>query len=261
MVSFLARYQKGEHQKVWEELIDLGSAVRDKRVLPDAVAVAKEMMQRVRHNIDIVIPRLEELGYEFGYTWLEGEPDITGEWIATQPSRYAPPPFNIEKQLQTFEELAGPLPLSIRAFYTEVGEVNFFGRHVRWEQLLKLRDKSRFPIPNLDPLAINGFKEEMFEDYVVWKEEMRGERENTASYPLFVALDYELKYNISGAGAYEIDIPNASADGLLLNEWHKTSFVDFLRICLHYGGLPGLESIELLIPEELAFLRKDLLPF
>ena len=25
--------------------------------------------------------------------------------------------------------LAGPLPLSIRAFYSEVGEINFFGRH------------------------------------------------------------------------------------------------------------------------------------
>ncbi len=47
----------------------------------------------------------------------------------------------------------------------------------------------------------------------------------------------------------------------LLSEWHHMTFVPYLRVCLHYGGLPGLERISNLIPDELAYLREGLLPF
>jgi hypothetical protein len=55
-------------------------------------------------------------------------------------------------------------------------------------------------------------------------------------------------------------MPTAGADALLLGKWHQTSFVNYLRICLHYGGLPGLEGIESEVVEELAYLRAGLLP-
>jgi hypothetical protein len=62
-------------------------------------------------------------------------------------------------------------------------------------------------------------------------------------------------------GGYAITPPDASADAPLLNEWHDATFVNYLRVCLHYGGLPGLQRISTLIPDELAYVREGLVPF
>ena len=51
MSSYLERYRAGEREQVWAELVALGPAVRDEAVFPDAQAVAREMMLRVRCNI------------------------------------------------------------------------------------------------------------------------------------------------------------------------------------------------------------------
>jgi hypothetical protein len=144
MESYLARYQQGDCEQVWDELDALGVKVFREEIYPEAWAVALETMRRVRHNVEVVMPRLEEVGYEFGYEWLEEErPDVTEEWVARQPARNALPSFDIAEQIQRFEELAGPLPLSIRAFYREVGEVNFFGRQRSWEQLFEREKPGR----------------------------------------------------------------------------------------------------------------------
>ncbi len=73
MGEWLERYRQGDCVQVWEELYAFGPAVRQGDVYPDAEAVALETMRRVCHNIEVVIPRLEELGYEFGYAWMKQE--------------------------------------------------------------------------------------------------------------------------------------------------------------------------------------------
>jgi hypothetical protein len=261
MRDYLSRYQQGECRQVWEELYQLGTAVQQPDIYPDAWAVARETMKRVRSNIETLIPRLKHLGYQFGYDWLvEEQPSLDEEWLAIQPELYTPPAQNIAEQIKEFEALAGPLPLSIRAFYCEVGEVNFFGRHLVWEQLFQQTRSQGLAPSNLDPLMVRGFHEDLFEDFVGWKEAMQRQGVKEDLYPLMIAPDCELKYNVSGAGAYEIEIPNATADAVLLHEWHHTTFVDYLRISLHYGGLPGLQYIRTFLPKELAHLRQDLLP-
>ena len=261
MISYLSRYQQGECQHVWQELYTLGTNVHQADVYPDAWAVAIETMKRVRHNVEILIPRLEELRYQFGYEWMKEEwSDVDEEWIAIQPALYAPPPVNILEQILHFETLAGPLPLSLKAFYREVGEVNFFGKHLTWEHLFEREKPSGQPPSNLDPLAVIGLSEKIFADYISWQEAMQKQGLETSSYPLMISLDYDLKYNVSGSGAYEIEIPQATADAMLLNEWHQTTFVNYLRICFQYGGLPGLQFISGFLAEELSYLRKDLLP-
>ncbi len=53
-----------------------------------------------------------------------------------------------------------------------------------------------------------------------------------------------LKYDISGCGGYDIAVPNPAADARLLTEWHRTTFVNYLRICFRYAGFPGWERLE-----------------
>jgi hypothetical protein len=77
-----------------------------------------------------------------------------------------------------------------------------------------------------------------------------------------IAPDEWLKYNISGCGAYEIAIPNLTAGARLLTERHRTTFVNYLRICFRWAGLPKLEQVSGAADRApaLSVLTRDLLP-
>jgi hypothetical protein len=162
-MSFLTRYQRGEHIEVWDELESLGATVRDEPVYSDALAVARETMRRARHNIELLIPRLQQVGYDFGYAWLEPraaleqrvqqqltpdevrslaqelgvpedalapdehENESLLDWAREQPPILAQPPDDIEHLLGELEQSIGPLPLALRAWYEQIGAVNFVG--------------------------------------------------------------------------------------------------------------------------------------
>jgi hypothetical protein len=66
-MSYLERYTGGEYESVWEELQALGSAVRQEPLYSDALAVARETIRRVRQNIEVLINRLVQIGFTFGY--------------------------------------------------------------------------------------------------------------------------------------------------------------------------------------------------
>jgi hypothetical protein len=61
----LRRYQAGEHEGVWAEMVALGSQVREPAYYKDARAVATETMRRARHNCELLIRRLDSLQYRF----------------------------------------------------------------------------------------------------------------------------------------------------------------------------------------------------
>ena len=65
MATFLKRYQSGEYEQVWAELLARGSSIRNESLLEDALAVAQETMAKARTNIDWLIERLQAIGYEF----------------------------------------------------------------------------------------------------------------------------------------------------------------------------------------------------
>ena len=53
MGSFVRRYERGEHEQVWNDLLAMGDRVREPRVLDDAMAVAREFARRAWHNTEI----------------------------------------------------------------------------------------------------------------------------------------------------------------------------------------------------------------
>lgn len=71
MTDFLERYQRGEHEQVWDELNALGEQVGAGSLHDEALAVARETMRRARRNIEMLIPRLVAVGYHFGYGWIQ----------------------------------------------------------------------------------------------------------------------------------------------------------------------------------------------
>lgn len=271
--TYLERYLAGEYQAVWAELQALGATVREESLYSDALDVARETMRRVRHNIEILIPRLEALGYEFGYHWAKGS-----DFPAGTPDRVCVPPQpDVARTIAELEDRAGALPLSLRAFYEVVGSVNFVGSPPdAWKDWRAVSDE-------IDALYVYS-AEVALEGAEAWRERYdyfrKGEwsppgtdEEDLCDSRAYYALPRECwlvpiapdewhKYNISGCGAYEIATPSLAADARLLTERHRTTFVNYLRICFRWAGFPKLQQI----PEApdgvsaLSALTRDLLP-
>ncbi len=232
MSTFLQRYHNGEHEQVWAELQALGGAVRQEPVLTDALAVARETMTRARENIMRLVPRLHEIGYQFNY------PDE----IVMLPNTSMIDP------VAWLEHHAGPLPLSLRAWYELVGGVDFMGAHPAWEDA--------YP----DPLVV--FSVELaVQEYQDWRQWHDDEGAAAAGpFAITVAPDLYQKANAGGGDPYQIGLPNAAADAPLAREWHATTFVSYLRTCFRWGGFPGLARAERPPHEHLAYLTENLLP-
>jgi hypothetical protein len=349
MPTFLERYQAGDHMQVWADLEALGDAVREKRYFVDAQAVANETMKRVRHNAEVVVDRLESLGYQFESNadgigdMLEGmqrgmeQTDRYAEFLkqnpsapnpnfpefhavleplrrqneALQPQRLAAremlnalqeqirerggesakrqaieaPSPTVADEIAEIEEWAGgPLPLSLRAWCEIVGSVSLVGTHPALSfqaepqtpmmfinpdfhrdasgEVAKLRAagvkattvlETPAQPPLADPLEITCSLDQQ-EPYDMDEDEGFGRR-------LILGRDDELKAGISGlTDLYGIKLPSSAADALF-EDWHKTSFVNYLRIAFQWGGFPGWERYSQRPEKEIAYLREGLLPF
>jgi hypothetical protein len=225
------RYVAGEHEPVWKELVRLGASVREDPHAADALAVAYETMVRVEKNVRTVVDRLTGLGYRFA-----SNPRASGAASA---------PMNAQKQVADYEKQFGALPLSLRAFYEVVGEVNLIGAHPAID-----------PPGNtvaIDPLVVYGLDEDLVEH----EDDDDGDGAPNA---ITIAPDDLHKANVSGGDPYEVAIPDLRADGELLNERHHLFFVDYLRLCFKFGGFPGYDAMGT-IPAELERLSAGLMPF
>src|SRR5438093_10905633 len=116
MENFLTRYQAGEREQVWAELLAAGAQVRQEPLFSEAMAVARETMRRSHTNIQLLINRLFEIDYKF-YEFDDLCVPLT------------PPAPDILDQIAELERLVGPLPLSLRVWYEVVGSVSLQGRH------------------------------------------------------------------------------------------------------------------------------------
>jgi pSer/pThr/pTyr-binding forkhead associated (FHA) protein len=158
--SLLARYQAGDCEAVWEEMGDLGEHVRDAGYYDDAWSVARETMRRARHNVELLIRRLDELNYHFRAAAPESsdetdKPQMFNRDVSVASVRHllrglgaargAQSTMRIDhlqdrnvflpatpREAEVAMELEAQgvvLPLSLRAWFEEVGRVDLTGSH------------------------------------------------------------------------------------------------------------------------------------
>src|SRR5512142_1974934 len=217
-MSYLARYLNGEHEQTWAELQALGPAVRESPVYADARAVADETMQRVRRNCERLIERLRAMGYQFGVYPDGSEPPYN-------PGACPPPGEDTARDMRTLAAAIGPLPISLVAFWEQVGSVDLMGKPPGWAL-------------GLDPLVVDPP-----EGAVSELDEMELQLEDHGHFEASLAPDVFHKDNVSGGAPYAVKLPDTSMDFLLRNEPHNLLFVPYLRLAiLRYGGFPGLEG-------------------
>jgi len=285
MLSYYERYIHGEYKQVWDDLASLGESVRSETVYYDALAVAQETMRRVRINIELLVERLPQVGYLFGYSkvksqippnvledlfkqdaefWNSLDPDTTGDiqksmlqearedpqvWISQKPQVWVPASAKALSQISQLEAMVGTLPLSLQVWYSEIQEVNFYGSIPdTWIQ--SVRQDPQKQVHGFDPLYIISIQQILEQQrYFIDKHH----------WNVQLAAHEICKGDPEDQGGYRVLLPNACVDAPFLDEWHTTSFVNYLRICFRWGGLPGMEFF--VIPrEEFRYITEALLP-
>lgn len=179
--------------------------------------VNQSLLQRVfamGRELHSLVPRLQALGYEF-----------------ERPNEVLP---GVEpgasEAISRIEEVVGPVPAALKAFWLEVGSVDFSGRHPNW-------NGCEYP----DPLVVFPPSYALYEldEYLADKEARDAEG---LPFAIPLAPDYFHKANVSGGLPYEVAVPAMEDDPPLNNERHRISFLAYLELSLGWGGFPGLQS-------------------
>ena len=242
--SLLSRYQDGDFEAVWRDMVALGPDVRKEPFEKATWAVAQETMRRAKHNIELLVGRLKQLDYRFLHEELVYRPCTKEE----------------QQALGEMERHGVIIPLSFRAFLEAVGTVDLIGSHPALNPVDG--DRARRPggpILSSDPLEFSGYFELglLFDG---WEDTISEDRP-TASWE--VGGDAEDKTRLGDEerdGCYTVRLPNSAADAVLEGEAHEITFVEYLRLSFRWGGFPGWERYEIRPEKELAFLREGLLP-
>jgi hypothetical protein len=171
---------------------------------------------------------------------------------------FCPPVKKDVSLIRKMEKDGAFLPLSLRAWIEEVGDVNLAGAH----PALCFWEDENFPGIYADPLMVS-LDHFMFESGG-WLE-AREEGDDPGMMEPVVGWDAEAKARLAVADeqldyGYSIQLPDAAADAMLDGEPHKTTFVNYLRIAFRWGGFPGWERQEKRPERELNFLTEGLLP-
>lgn len=250
MPNFYDRYQRGSYQEVYDELLGMHEHIYDSLVYEEALSVMREIMKRVRLNIETLVSRLVNMRYQFlkGGSWVNAsvQDKIRKATDIDNPAFRVATAKDV-KQVTVLEQLTGGVPLSLKCWLEEVGEVDFVGL---------FQHEERGHGPHLDPLYIYPIDTLVqivtsFIENDGWQEEPE----------LLLSPDCYHKYGYSGGPAYTMLLPCRTLDAPFLNEPHDTTFVNYLRICMRWGGFPGLEQDNRLSQEKFDFLTKDLIPF
>ena len=217
MSSWVERYVAGEHESVWAEVVALGPRAIDPALAPAVDALAHETMQRALRNVEALKSLLPSIGWRFKFP-MSGPP--------SDHCVHAPPQPDVAEKIAALQELCGPLPASIRAWWEVVGTVCF---------MRVPPDKQEDPLP--DPLVV-GPIEAVIAEFGEWESDAEYRR----LMPRFhapLAPDELHKDDISGGAPYALELPSSAADGVLLNEWHDATFVGYLREAFRWAGVPG----------------------
>lgn len=220
MQSLSHRYKENKCLEVWKEIDSLQEKAFKPDFFSDVQDVLTQTMVRVKENIDLIYNRLVEHNYHFAF----------------EAQKRVHPPSNTKDLLKRLDKKVNSLnffaPLSLSKFYEIVGGICFI----------------ETPHPNAliyaDPLVIFDLEytlNTLEEPY--WTEDMHIYIEEDNRLFIDVAPDIYHKDNVSGGAPYQIELSKTpSIDSKFLNEPHRTTFIDYLRICFNWGGFPNIKE-------------------
>lgn len=220
VTSYSGRYERGERDEVWRELQTLGHEALDSAGREDVEAVARSMAVRARHNVDLLVSRLSEAGFEFR---------SNDDERLTRPA-HVPPTSDAGALVDWMERTFGPIPLTVAAWIREVGDVWLVGDHPDWSD-------SELADPLVVEFEASAYVDVDIRDHHRAEHRHLLETDDDSPFHIWFAPDDFHKANISGGEPYGIQLPAGAVDG-----WCPALdrfFVDYLNDAFSAGGFPG----------------------
>jgi hypothetical protein len=171
---------------------------------------------------------------------------------------------DMRTNIEELDRLVGPLPLALRAWYSEVGAVNFYGYHPNWTRFTSLPE--RFTVPKVvlgdrylmtecDPLQVRVLDAERMAS-------LRNQYERGLLRQFDFAADRYFKDGTGGSSTpFTFSIPSPGMDAPLVGSTPRLTFVEYLRLCIRWAGFPGMAEWKSTPDNDLARVTKDLLLF
>jgi hypothetical protein len=259
------RYEAGEHEAVWSELIGLGERVREPGHREDADRVVELTMKRVAANVSTIVTRLNQMGYRWARPARENDSRRrSGEPLLDEyQSIYEPPGPGIVADIARAEHAVGVLPLAVRGLFRWVGEVDLAGSMATWVPSAYMFEGPE-PWPEFGvyscPLHFYGVR--LVTGYIDPETGLIHRRylREDGRYRMYLAADELMLAGYSG-GCHMIVLPDAGTDPMVDSIGRRTpmQLIEYLRLAFAWGGFPGYELAES-VPDELESLRAGLLP-
>jgi hypothetical protein len=179
----------------------------------------EEHIDFIGKRLQILEQRLTEQGFQF-----ENEDEVLPG-----------PEDDTDEAIEQIEHEIGAVPLSLKLFWQRVGSVNFCGGHPEWEL-----DPDCEPEGYPDPIVVYPPSVALgeLEEFLADKEERL---RCNLPFVVPIAPDFYHKADVSGGMWYNLSVPAVADDPPLNDEWHKTTFLNYLEIAVKWGGFPGLE--------------------
>jgi len=230
--TLVQRYKRGDRERVWHELRQLGSKARGRRSREDAEAVVRDAMTRARDNVVVLIERLRAEGYKFGDPWNTERARVP----------HAPPDKKTPAFVSWLDKRWGPIPMTVRAWIEIVGDVSLLGVHPGWPDglvtdplVVEVEHKS-WKFAEKDRLAMRKHFESEYESW----EHNQADGGDLGAFALDVAPDALHKANISGGAPYGFLVPDGSVDAMFRYEdGLLLPFIEYLRLVFRCGGFPS----------------------
>ncbi|MDO4259330.1 MAG: hypothetical protein Q4C87_07405 [Actinomycetaceae bacterium] len=221
--TWLERYESGCEDAIWNDMRQLGAAIRQPEYYEHAVAVCDAMAHRARRNIEKLIERLSGEGYIFHSLYDEEKQDVSP----------LIPPTSDAPDLARWLDEQFTIPLSVHSWIRIVGDVSFIGTHPDWPESSAadpLMVEFEYSEVGGDPRE---YHVELYED---WRDSQEGE---TPAEPFLLefAPDRLHKDDTSGGAPYAILTSDACAEGVVRAE-HDYPLVSYFNSVFECGGFP-----------------------
>lgn len=213
----VARYERGEHEAVWEELRQYSAIDGDLRA--EALEVARKTMSRAKAAIAALAERLVARGWTATLTAADRGQD-TPAWRA-------------------IAQIGGPLPPSLLALWEVLGGVNFAWDFARGPAPALLPGSS---LATMDPLVLPTARGAVV-TVAQWCAGWEGvHRSLWDPLPLGLSPDRMTKGNVAGGPPHHVVLPFLGADPVYVDGEHDLPLVDYLRLAVQWAGFPHLAA-------------------
>lgn len=216
-----ANFSRRRINEHWAYQLALSQELLDTTQRNESLTFARKVMAFARRNVELLIGRLQDSGYQFA--------NPEGPWCE--------PEDGLEGMIEELADRDVYFPIALQAWFIEVGCVDLSGTHPEWPRT------AYFGLLDDDPDCEPWYTDPLFIWYDVKSLLSWLQRNDSPSRTRWLELapDAVTKANISGGGPVSVNCEKPSFDSVLVGQHGSYTLLSYLRAAFDWSGFQGFE--------------------